>query len=154
MEHIESNTLWNYVAGTASKQQETQIRKHLSSCEACMREFEILNKIEMTLHELDEDTAPVGFSDRVIKKIENEVALDKKIKYSVSIFPYLLMGSFVLAFMTLVIVGLGLELDFTQIEAAFNNELSISILTLCGLLWGLFFIDRICRKFFVPIKYA
>ncbi len=109
MEHIDSNTLWDYLAGDCSKKQTALIKEHLSGCEVCKREFELLNKIEVTLHELDEDTPSFGFSDRVIKKIENEAALYRKSKFSASIFPYVLLGSFILAFFTMIIVGLGLE---------------------------------------------
>ena len=44
-------------------------------------------------------------------------------------------------------------MDLTQVEDVVNSQLGILILTACGLLWGLFFIDRLCKKFFAPIDY-
>ena len=154
MEHIDSNTLWNYVTGEVSKSEETQVREHLTSCQACMREFEILSKIEVTLHEIDEDTVPFEFSDRVIKEIENELAHDLKYKFYSTIFPYAILGGVVLAFIAIIIKGVGLELDFSQLVIVLDNKVGILVLIASVVPWGLYLIDRVCKRFFLPIKYA
>ncbi len=154
MEHIDSNTLWNYVTGSVSKSEETQVQEHLTSCKACMGEFEILSKIEVTLHEINEDTVPFDFSDRVIKEIEKELAHNRKYKFYATIFPYAILGGFVLAFIAIIIKGVGLELEFSQLGTIMDNQVGILVLIGSAVLWGLYLIDRICRRFFVPVKYA
>jgi hypothetical protein len=154
MEHLDSNSLWNYLTGDSGNDQSAHIKKHLSSCEDCMREFELLRKIETTLHALDEETTPFGFSDVVIRKIEDEVALERKSTVFEKFFPYSILGGFLLAILTAIIVGEELDLDLTQVEVVLNNQVGILILAACGLLWGLYFIDRICKKIYVPIDYA
>jgi predicted anti-sigma-YlaC factor YlaD len=153
MKHIDSNTLWHYLTGDSSKDQALHIKKHLANCEDCMREFELLSQIEITLHAVDEETTPFGFSDMVIRKIENEVALESKSDIVAKFFPYAILGGFTLAILTAIIAGVGLDVDLTQLEGALNSQVGILILTACGLLWGLYFIDRICKKIFVPVDY-
>jgi anti-sigma factor RsiW len=154
MEHLDSITLWHYVAGEASPEQTARIKKHLSHCEDCMKEYELLNQIETTLHVVDEETTPFGFSDVVISKIENEAALERKSTFFEKFFPYSILGGFSLAILTAFIAGAGLDLDLTQVEGVLTSQVGILILTACGLLWGLYFIDQICKKIFIPIDYA
>ena len=154
MEHLDSITLWHYAAGETSPEETERIKNHLSQCKDCMKEYKLLNQIETTLHAVDEETTPFGFSDVVIRKIENEAALERKSTVFEKFFPYSILGGFAMAILTTILAGVGLEVDLTQIEVVLTSQVGIFILTACGLLWGLYFIDRICKKIFVSIDYA
>lgn len=154
MEHIDSNTFWEYVTGNSSKDQTAEIKKHLLNCDDCMTEFELLSELESTLHAVDEDTTSLGFSDKVIRKIENELVFERKSTKLAKFFPYTIIGGFTLAILMAIIVGVGTDLDLIQIEQVLNSKVGLLILTASGLLWGLHFIDRICKKIFVSRDYA
>ena len=154
MEHLDSITLWHYVAGDASPEEAARIKKHLSDCEDCMKEYELLNQIEATLDVVDEDAVSFGFSDAVIRKIENETVLERNSVFSPKFLQYTILSGFALAILFAIIVGAGLDLNLSQVEDTLNSQIGILVLTACGLLWGLYFIDRICKKIFVPIDYV
>jgi anti-sigma factor RsiW len=154
MEHLDSSILWQYVAGESGNAQTARIKKHLSGCESCRREYELLRQIEATLHIVDEEVPAVGFADAVIQKIENETVLERKNVFWVKFLPYVIPGGFVLAFLLAIIVGTEVDLDVSRVESALSGQVVIVILTACILLWGFYVIDRICKKIFVPVEYA
>ena len=154
MEHIESKTLWQYVAGDTSRTESIQIKNHLSSCEDCMKEIELINQIEATLEVVDKDRVSLGFSDAVIRKIEIETELERNSIFNPKFLPYAILGGFALAILSAIIAGAGLDLNLSQVESTLNIEFGILILTSCGILWGLYFIDRICKKIFVGFDHA
>ena len=152
MEHIDSNSFWQFVIGESGESKNAEIKKHLNSCEDCMREFKLLNTIETSLHEVEEDVVSYGFSDIVIRKIENEITLEQKNTILAKLFPYIILSGSVLAFLATITIGLRLDTDLFHVEKALNNQVGILILTACGLLWGLYFIDKICKKIFVSVN--
>ena len=154
MEHIDSHTFWKYVTGNSSKDQTAIIKKHLLNCEDCMSEFKLLSQLESTLNAVGEETTSLGFSDKVIRKIENEMAFERKSKKLAKLFPFAIIGGFTLAILMAIIIGVRTDLDLIQLEQVLTSKVGLLILTACGLLWGLYFIDRICKKIFLPMDYA
>lgn len=154
MKHIDSITLWHYMVGDASPEETARIKKHLSNCKNCMKEYELLHQIETALYVADEDAVSFGFSDAVIRKIENETVLERNSIFSPKFLRYTILSGFALAILSAIMMGVGLDSNLSQLEGILNSQIGILILTACGILWGLYFIDRICKKIFGLIDYA
>ncbi|MCD2259858.1 zf-HC2 domain-containing protein [Psychroserpens luteolus] len=153
MKHIDSNTLWHYLVGDTSPDQTLLVKKHLANCKDCMREFELLSQIESTLYKVDEDTPSFGFSEAVTLKVENEMTSKRKHIFSAKFLPYMILCGFVLAILSTIIASIGLDIDLSYAESVLNTETALLILIICSLLWGFYFIDKICKKFFNPMHY-
>ncbi|WP_298894500.1 hypothetical protein [uncultured Psychroserpens sp.] len=153
MKHIDSNTLWHYLVGDTNSDQTLLVKKHLANCKDCTREFELLSQIESTLYEVDEEIPSLGFSEAVTLKVENEMTVNRKNILSTKFVPYMILCGFVLAIISTIIGSIKLDIDFSQVENVLNRETALLILIASSLLWGFFFIDKICKKFFVPRQY-
>ena len=154
MQHLDSDTLWQYVTGNSDKTQTEKIEKHLASCGDCRKEFELLSKIESTLFVLDDETVSLGFSDKIILEIEKEVVSKKKNTKLAKLFPYIIFGGFSLATLTAILINVESNFYLIQKEGVFDIEMGMLMLTVCSLLWGLYLIDRIFKKIFITMDYT
>ena len=154
MKHIESNTLWLFMAGELSSVKDAQIHKHLSICKSCKAEYDMLNKIEETLNVIDEEIPSKDFADNIIQKLEREISLDSKGIFWSKILMTTIAGSLLLAFLFIFIGSTEVDVDTFQIENIFNSQTVLLIFACSIVLWGLYLIDRICKKMFVPLDVA
>jgi len=154
MEHIESSNLWLYLDGESSPEQSAKIKEHLSNCEACNIEYELLTQIEVTLHVIEDETPSFEFSKAVIQKIETGISLERKSTFWTKLLVYTIFGGFGLAFIVTIIVGAEISLDISHVEDILNRQTILLALMACIILWGFYFIDHICKKIFSPLDYA
>ena len=147
MEHLDRITLWQYITDASGLADTDQLRNHLSHCDVCRKEYELLKQIEEGLHALDEEVPSLGFSNSVVRKIEADASLERRSRFSTNIFRYTVMGAFAVAILSALVFGFGLDLELAKTEEAIKGPL-ILIFSASVILSVFYIVDRICNKVF------
>jgi predicted anti-sigma-YlaC factor YlaD len=153
MEHLDNSTLWQYVTDASGLTDKVRISDHLSNCEDCKREFELLKHIEEALRAAEEEVPSPGFSNAVVRKLETEAVREGKIRFSTTFFRYTVLGAFALAFLSAIIFALGLDIKVSYAEESLKGPFLL-MLSASVILWGFYIVDRVCNKIFGQTEYS